>query len=160
MKVLDYAKTLVLVAIMLYLALQKGNGFFPLLLLMFIIATLVNLVRTVRGRGERKKYAIRLGIWTATLVLVGAVQTHWSNASRNDADIAVKAVLANKARSGSYPASLKVIGIDEEELHAKWGIRYFVRAGGQVVLTYPSSIMPLTMNDYDFESRKWVVNAP
>jgi len=159
MKTSDYAKTLVPVVIMLFLALQKGSGFLPLLLLMFVVAMLFNLVRMFRRRDERKKYVIRLGIWAATLVLVGAVQTHWSNASRNDADIAVNAVLAHKARTGSYPASLKEIGIDEEELRTKWGIRYVVREGGKKVLAYPSSIMPLTMYDYDFESRKWVVNA-
>ena len=160
MKKIDYAKTLALVAIMLFLSLQKGNGFLPLLLLMIIVAVLLNLVRMVRRRDERKKYLLRLGIWAATLVLVGSVQTYWRDDSRKDADSAAKAVLAHKARAGSYPASLNEIGIAEEKLHTKWGLRYFVREGGQAVLTYPTSTMPLSTYDYDFENRKWVLNAP
>lgn len=157
MKTTDYIKTFFLVAIVLIFALPRGSGFlFPLLLLFFVATTLYRLVQSVRRAEGRKKHFIRIGIWAATLALVGAMQIYWSTASRNNAEIIAQEILAYQRRTGSFPSTLNEIGIDEQELKDKWKIRYFK---GQGMLTYPSSFMPLTLYEYDFQAHRWVVNT-
>lgn len=159
MKTRGYLKTFIPVAIVLFFALQKGSGFgFLLLLLIFIVTTPYRLVRMIRRPEERRRQLTRIGIWAAALTLAGGVHAYWSAASRNNADIVADELLGHKARTGSYPPTLAEIGIDELELNAKWKISYLVR-DGHGKLSYPSSFMPLTSYEYDFEARKWVVNA-
>lgn len=129
----------------------------PLMLMAFLVVTVFNVVRMIRKRELRKVCVVRLTIWIAALVLVFAMVIHWDERSRTEANVAVKAILAQKARTGSFPASLGAIGLDEGALHDRLGIRYFFREG-HPVLAYQSSVMPLTTYDYDFESGKWVEN--
>ena len=159
MKTTDYIKTFLLVAIVLFFALPMGGGFFFLLLLLiFVVVTLYRLVQSVRRAERRKKHFIRIGIWAATLALVGAVQIYWSTATRNSAEIIAQEILAYQGRTGSFPSTLDEIGKDEQELKDKWKIKYFI-VEGQGMLTYPSSFMPLALYEYDFQARRWVVNA-
>jgi hypothetical protein len=158
MKLNDYLITLILVAAILFLSLQKGNGFAGLFIGMFFVAICFNLIRMIRRRGERRRFLVRAGIWAFALVLSTAVQTHWADTCQREADRAVQAVLAYKARIGSYPASLKEAGLDGEGLRSRWGINYYSREG-KMVLCYPSTFMVLTTYDYHFETGKWVVNA-
>lgn len=159
MKPSDYAKTAVLAALVLIVALQKFAGFVVLLLVpVFAVSALYSAVRMVRRPAERKTRAVRLGIWAATLILAGAVQAHRGSAARNNAEAVARAVLAHKAGTGAFPATLGEIGLDGRKLDAAWGIRYFLREG-KPVLAYPATFMPLTTLDYDFETRTWRLNA-
>jgi len=154
-----YAKTLVLVAIVLFVTLPIGSGMWvgPVLLF-FMPWALYNLVRLGMKPAERRPRVIRLGIWIVTLVLIGATQAHWENASREQANAAAAAILAHKARTGAYPASLDEAGLTEQPLRDEWRLRYRLREG-KPELSYPASLMPLTAYEYDFEARKWKTDA-
>lgn len=159
MKVKDYTTTFILVAIVLFLALQRDSGFgFLLFLLIFIIITLFKLVRMVQNPADRKEQLTRIGIWAAALTVIAAVHLFWSTASRNNAELVAQEILAYQAHTNSYPATLGQLGIDEQEFGVKWKIRYVVR-DGQGTLTYPSAFMPLTNYEYDFKAHKWVINS-
>lgn len=159
MKISPSLKTIIPVAIVLALAVQKGNGFLLVLLLPFLLIYLIfNAVRMLRRPAERKDRGIRMAIWSVALVLASTVQVYWSVGSRSDADLAAQKVLAYKERTGSYPASLRDAGLDDSELQKKWRLRYSVNER-EPRLTYPASVMPLTMNEYDFKARAWRENA-
>jgi CDP-diglyceride synthetase len=155
----DYIKTFALVAIVLFLTLQKGSG--PLLGILvpfFLVYALYNFIRMVRRPDERKRRGIRLAIWFVTIALTLSVQTYWSNASQSDAELALQKILAYKELTGTYPASLKEVGLDDEYLGDKWHLRYTVNKG-KPALVYPMPFMPLAMYEYDFEARLWRQNV-
>lgn len=159
MKISPSLKTIIPVVIVLALAVQKGNGFLLALFLPFFLIYLIfNAVRMLRRPSERKDRGIRMAIWSVALVLASIVQVYWSVGSRSDADLASQKVLAYKERTGSYPASLRGVGLDDSELQKKWHLRYSVNER-EPRLTYPASVMPLTMNEYDFKARAWRKNA-
>jgi hypothetical protein len=159
MKKLDYLKTIVPVAVVLFCTLQKGFGFLLILLLPFFLIYLIyNFVRMIRRPDERKRRGIRIAIWSVVLVLAGTVQGYWSAASRNAADTALQEVLAFRERVGTYPSSLAETGLDEQALQSEWKVRYFVQEG-KPRLVYPAPVIPLTMYQYDFETQKWRQNA-
>jgi len=154
-----YTTSLILAAIVLVLAAQKGNGIVLILLApCFLIYLIFHAVRMIRKPEERKSRGIRLAIWAAALILAGVVQAYWSAASRSDADLALQSVQTFKERAGTYPASLREVGLDDQALQEKWGIRYSVREG-QPTLVYPAPIMPLSMVEYDFAGRRWRINS-
>lgn len=158
MKKADWIKTFVLVAILLFLTLQKGEGFVLILLLpFFLITVLYHAVRMIRRPEERKSRGIKIAVWTITFALAGTVQTYWSKASHQDAQLVLKKVLAHKARTGSYPASLVDLGLDEQYLKEKWGLRYSGK-DGRPMLVYPVPFMPLDLYQYDFEAFRWREN--
>jgi|GEM_PF-1771511 len=159
MKILPSLKTIIPVAIVFALTVQKGNGFLLVLLLPFLLIYLIfNAVRMLRKPAERKDRGIRMAIWSVALVLASTVQIYWNAGSRSNADLASQKVLAYKERTGSYPASLRDAGLDDSELQKKWRLRYSVKEG-EPRLTYPASVMPLTMNEYDFKARAWRENV-
>ena len=154
-----YAKTLVLVAVVLFLTLPADGGiWFCLVLLLFMPWALYNLVRLGTKPAERRPHVIRLAIWIVALVAAGATQVHWTNAAREQANAAAQSLLAYKVRTGSYPASLAEAGLDEHALSSEWRLRYRLREG-KPELRYPASLMPLTEYGYDFEARRWKTNA-
>lgn len=159
MKRIDYLKTFLLVAIVLVATMQRGSAF-PLLVLLsfFMVSVIYTSVRMLLRRDERKKRGTRLAIWCATFALAGTVQASWSAASRSDADAAAATVSAHRERTGSYPASLREVGLSDELLKKKWGIRYSIR-DGRPTLVYPARFMWLVMYEYDFETRVWKRNA-
>lgn len=130
----------------------------PLFLLVFVLTLLYNLVRMARKPDERKRRGIRMGTWFIVLALSIALQSYWANASRNEADLVVQAVVAHQARKGAYPAELKEAGLDEQALKDGWSIRYIVREE-KPLLVYPVPFMWLAMYEYDFGARKWRQNA-
>ena len=159
MKKSDWIKTVVLVTILLFLTLQKGSGFLLILMLpLFLITVLYHAVRMIRRPDERKNRGIRLAVWAITFALAGAVQSYWSTASQKHADLVLKKVLAHKARTGSYPAALSEVGVDEQYLKDKWRIRYWGKEGVPM-LVYPATFMPLGLYEYDFEASRWRQNA-
>jgi hypothetical protein len=159
MKISPYLKTIILVAIVLAFTVQKGNGLLlVLLVLFFLIYLILNAVRMTRRSVERKDRGIRMAIWSVALVLSSTAQVYWSVGSRSDADLASQSVLAYKERTGTYPVNLRDAGLDDSELQKKWRIRYSMK-DGEPRLTYPAPVMPLTMNEYDFNARAWRKNA-
>jgi len=159
MKTTDYIKTFALVALVLFFTVQRGNSvLLAFLLPFFLMAVIYTSVRMFKRAAERKKRGIRLAIWSLTLALACTVQTYWSITTRNDAESALKKVLAYKERAGTYPASLKEVGLDDTDLKNTREIRYWVKEG-KPALVYPVPFMPLTMHEYDFEARKWRENA-
>lgn len=158
MKTTYYIRT-VLAAIVLVFTLQKGNGFLLILILpFFLMYLLYNAVCMARRPGERRNRGFRLAVWSVVLVLAGIIQTYWCIGTRSDADLALQKVLAYKERAGTYPASLRDVGLDDRELQGKWHLTYSVKEG-KPSLTYPAPVMPLTMHEYDFETRAWRKNA-
>jgi len=159
MKTSDYIKTFALVAVSLFFSLQKGNGpLLGILVPIFLVSVLYNFIRMIRKPEERKRRGIRLAIWSITLALACTVQIHWSEASHNEAEVALNKILAYKERTGIYPASLKEVGLDYKYLKEKWELRYWVKEG-KARLVYPMSFMPLATYEYDFEARKWRKNG-
>jgi len=159
MKTADYVKTLALVAIVLFFSLQKGSGpLVGILLPFYLVVLLYNSIRMIRRPDERKRRGIRLAIWSVTLALTVTIQIHWSEASHNAAELALKRVLAYQERTGRYPASLKEVGLDDQDLKDKWQIRYFV-VEGKATMVYPMPFMPLAIYEYNFEARKWRENS-
>lgn len=159
MKTSHFMKTFVLAAIMLAITVQKGSGFVVVLFLpVYLVYLIYNAVRMSRGPDERKNRGIRMAIWSVVLVLAGAVQTYWCVGSRGNADMALQKVLAYREHAGAYPASLGEVALDDRELQEKWHVRYSVKEG-KPRLTYQAPIMPLTMYEYDFETRAWQKNA-
>lgn len=159
MKLPAFAKTLALVAIVLFFSLRKDGGIWLVLVIPVIaIWALYNFVRLIWKPAERRARVIRVAIWGAALALVGATQAYWANASRTQGDAVVAAVFAYKIRTGSYPASLAEAGLDAQGLKDEWRLRYELRAG-KPELSYPSSLMFLTLYEYDFEARQWKTNA-
>lgn len=158
-KTTDYLKIFFLVAIVLVATTHRGSAF-PLLVLLpfFMMNVIYTFVRMLRRPDERKKRGIRLAIWCATFALAGSVQVSWSVASRSDADAAAATVSAHRERTGSYPASLSEVGLSDERLKEKWGLRYSLR-DGDPTLVYPARFMWLVMHEYDFETRAWKRNA-
>ena len=159
MKTADYFKTFALVAIVLFFSLQKGSGpLLGILLPLFLVTAAYNSIRMIRRPEERKRRGIRLAIWAITLALTCTVQGHWSKASRSEAESALNKIMAYRARTGTYPASLKEVGLDDSYLKDEWQLRYAVREG-KPTLSYPMPFMPLAVHEYDFEARKWRENA-
>lgn len=154
-----YVKTFVLVALVLFCTVQKGFSLLLILLLPFFLLYLIyNFIFMIRRPDERKRRGIRITIWSVALVLACTVQVYWTTASHNAADSTLHKVLAFRERVGTYPSSLAEVGLDEQTLQAKWGVRYFVQQG-KPRLVYPAPVMPLTMYQYDFETHKWWQNA-
>lgn len=158
MKAVAYIKVFVPVAIVLCFTLQKGNGvFFLMLLPFFFVMMFFSIIRMIRRPLERKNRLIGVAVWSATLILAGAMQVHWDTVSRADADRVAVTVLAYRDRTGVYPVGLEELGLDEEVL-GKWKIRYRLLEG-KAVLNYPASFMPLTLWEYDFDAHKWWRNS-
>lgn len=159
MKAAHWMKLALPVAMVFLLTVQKGNGFLLLIIMPFFLAALVySLVLMIRRPGERRSRGIRLAVWCTMLALSGALQAYWSAASRSDAESALKGVLAHKERTGVYPSDLGKAGIDETYLREKSGVRYRM-SDGRPFLAYPAAFMPLTMQEYDFQVKKWKRNA-
>jgi hypothetical protein len=155
MKTADYIKTLSLVTILLFFFLQNGSGaWLGFLLLFYLVIMLYNVTRMFRRQEERKRRSIKLAIWTITLALTCTVQNYWSKASHNEAELALKKIINYKGRTGTYPSSLKEVGLDDQKLIDTWRIRYVVEKG-KATLIYPMPFMPMAMYEYDFETRKW-----
>lgn len=159
MKLSPKVKMLIPVAIVLLFTLPMGGGiWFALSLFVFIPWALYNLVRLGLKPAERKVRAVRLGIWMAVLAVAGATQGYWENALRTHADAAAASLLAYKNRTGSYPENLDGAGLSENALRDEWKIRYRL-VEGKPQLYYSGSFMPLTVYEYDFETRTWKTNA-
>jgi hypothetical protein len=152
-----YTKSLIAATIVLCLVSLKGAGFLlGMLVPFFLLWTLYSLIRMAIRPAERRIRALRFAIWAVTLVLIGSVQAYWNKAARDDASIAVAAVHAHKSRTGAYPATLAEAGLAEQEGYS--GVRYRLR-DGRPYLGYPSTLIWLTMLEYDFENSQWRENA-
>lgn len=159
MKASEYAKTLVLVAAVLFFTLQNHAGYLVIFVLPFVFLSLiVGTVLMVRRPQERQRRGIRMLIWASALALIGAVQWYRADAARADAEGAVRAIVEHKARSGSYPSTLAQAGLDEEALHARWTLRYSLK-NGRPALSYAATLIPTDGYDYDFESSQWIYNS-
>jgi len=155
----DYIKTFAMVAIVLFFSLQRGYGpMLGFLLIFYLVSVLYNALRMILRPEERARRGFRLAIWFVALALVCAVQGHWSNASRSNAETALDKILAYKERTGAYPASLRDVGLDGTYLEDQWRLRYWVQ-NGKARLAYPMPLMPLSTYEYDFEARKWRENS-
>ncbi len=152
-------KTSVLATIVLFFTVQKGGGFLLVLLLPFFLITVIyNLMRMIQRSGERKSRGIRLVAWTIAFALAGTVQAYWGAAIRNDAESVLKKIQAHKEHTGTYPASLREVGLDDGYLREKWKLRYSKKEG-KPSLTYPAPFMPLALYEYDFEAFEWRENV-
>ncbi len=101
MKTSDYAKTLILVAVVLFVAFQSDFGFVVLFLLpILFVWFIVGIVLMVRRPQERQRRAIRMAIWASTLVIIGTVQGHRADAARAEANGVVRALIEYKALNG------------------------------------------------------------
>lgn len=151
-------KTLIPAAIVLAITLPKGGAFvLALLVPLFAIWLLYNAVRMVMKPAERKGRGIRIAVWLAVFVLAGGVQAYWERAGRDAADGAVAAVVAHRARTGSYPASLTEAGVSEA-LRQRWGIVYRLNEG-KPQLDYVAPLLPMSTYEYDFDQRTWKANV-
>lgn len=158
MKPWDYLKTIMPIAVVLYLTLQRGSGYLLLLLLpIFLIGAVYSSVRMIRRPEERTRRVVRLAAWCLALNLTVGVQGYWGAAATKGAETAIQKILAYKERVGRYPASLQEIGLEGTQ-QKKWGLSYSLR-DGKPALGYPATFMPLTMHQYDFEAHAWLVNA-
>ena len=153
-----YTQSLIAAAIVLVLVSLKGAGFLlGMLVPFFLLWTLYSLIRMAIRPAERRIRAVRFAIWAVTFALIGSVQAYWNKAARGDANIAVAAVQAHKSGTGAYPATLAEVGL-AEQVSSAWGVRYQLR-DGKPFLAYPSTLMWMTMVEYDFENRQWRENA-
>lgn len=158
MKAAPYIKTFLPVAVLLFFAVQRGNGFpLVILLLLFLLYLIYSAVRMVMRPAERKDRSVRLAVWVAALVLGGGIQGYWSLATRNAAELAVQKVAAYRKSTGTYPATLRDAGLDDTQLKDKWRLRYSLK-DGKPALSYPASFMPLALYEYDFDSSSWKEN--
>lgn len=159
MKAKDHLKTLIFAGLLLLVSVPYGNGFLLALALPFLlVAVLYHGIRMLRRPAERPLRRIRLLIWSLAIGLAGIVQAYWSVASRHEAELAASTLVAHRAQTGAYPASLLDAGLDEQRLRTQWSIRYLVR-DGKPALAYPAPLMPLTQYEYDFEAKQWRTNA-
>jgi hypothetical protein len=155
MQTSDYIKTLVCVGLVLCLLLPKAFGsLFAWFVVWFAVWLLYNAVRAALKPDERKKRGIRIALWLATVLLVGAVQFHRESSVRDDADKAARAILDHKVRTGAYPRALAEAGVDDAALQREWSLTYELR-GGKPALYYPAIIMPLSTYSFDFDQRRW-----
>lgn len=159
MKAKDHLKTLIFAGLLLLIAVPYGNGFLLALALPFVlVAVLYHGIRLIRRPAERPWRRIRVLIWSLSVGLAAVVQAYWSVASRHEAELVANTLLAHRAQTGAYPASLLDAGLDEQRLRAQWSIRYLVR-DSKPALAYPATIMPLTLHEYDFATKQWRTNA-
>jgi hypothetical protein len=141
------------------MSLQKGSGaWLGLLLPLFLVPMIFNLTQMIRKKDERKTRGTRIAIWSLALALTCIVQTYWSKASHNEAEITLKKIRIYKEHTGNYPDSLREVGLDDRQLMDTWMIRYVVDKG-KVSFTYPKPFMPMAMYEYDFEACKWRENV-
>ena len=159
MKLPAYATTIALVAIFLFLSLPNGGGiWFVFAAPVFIVWALYNLVRMHQKQAEGRSRGIRLAIWMAALVLAGVTQGYWASASRDHGDAAAATLLAHASRAGAYPSSLDEVGLNEQALKSEWRLKYNLR-DGKPQLNYPAAFLPLTLYEYNFETRTWITNS-
>lgn len=154
-----YVKTILLAGVMLFLTVQKGSGFLLILLLpVLVVMMLYHAVKMVRKPEERRNRGVRLAVWGLAFLLAGGVQSYWSAASRKDAETALQKILTYKERTGTYPAGLKEVGLDDAALEAKWKLRYSLK-DGMPMLVYPATFVWMDLHEYDFDKRTWRENA-
>lgn len=162
MKAADFVTTLVLAGVVLLLAISRINselsfvGGFVLVAatLIFLPWAVYTLVRIVIRPLERRSRAIRLAIWSATLVASFAAREQWDAAAHEEATAAVSAVQVHKGRTRKYPASLSEVGIDAEALKKKYSFTYRIE-DGKPRLFYSKPSMPTVAKHYDFEGNSW-----
>lgn len=151
--------TAVLLAIFLFFALQQGNGPLVILFLPFyLVMAIYHVVRMMQKVDQRRSRGVQLVAWSAAALLGSAVHLYRSSTSRAEADSAARMVLDYRQRTGSYPETLADVGLDPRSSMSSRRLRYTVR-DGTPALSYPATFMPLTMLEYDFETRHWRRNA-
>ena len=162
MKAAGFGTTLVLAGVVLLLAVPRINselsfvGGFVLVaaMLIFLPWAVYTLVRIAIRPLERRSRAIRLAIWSVTLVASFAARAQWDVAAHEEATAAVSAVQVHKGRTGKYPASLSEAGLDAEALKKKYSLSYRLE-DGKPKLFYSQPSMPTVAKHYDFEGNSW-----
>ena len=121
----------------------------------FVPWVIYSLVRMIFRPAERRSRAITIVIWIATFVVAFSVRSEWDTTARTQADAAVSAIQAHKARTGAYPNNLGEVGIDEKPLKDRFSLNYRVQEG-KAFLIYSQPSMGMVAHHYNFETSSWV----
>lgn len=161
MKAMGFARTLLLVSIVLFFALPHSGGIALLgsFVLVAVVVTFLpwmiyTIVRIAIRPAERRGRGTILAIWATTVVVLFAAHAHWDAAAREEANAAVSAIQSHKSRTGSYPESLSELGINEQALKDKFSLSYRLN-DGKAAFFYSQPSMPMVAHHYDFQSNSW-----
>lgn len=161
MKVTGFAKTLVLVGIVLFFALPHSGGVALLggfvsvvVVMIFLPWAIYSLVRIAIRPAERRGRGTSLAIWAATVVVLFAARAHWDAVAREEVNATVAAIQSYQSRTGAYPESLSELGIDAQALKEKFSLSYRLD-DGKAALFYSQPSMPMMAHHYDFQSNSW-----
>ena len=154
-------RTLILVVIVLGLALSHTGemalwGSFAIVAttIVFLPWAIYSLVRMAIRPTGRCSRAIRLAIWTTTLIVAFSARGYWDTTARKEANAVASAIQAFKGRTGAYPSSLSEVGFDAEALKEEFSLSYRLTEG-KATLFYSQPSMPMVANHYNFEANSW-----
>jgi hypothetical protein len=150
-----YVTTGVLAALALLVTTWNHAGFMLLAFSPFLAGSLIyNAIVAVRKPERRRLSQVRIVVWLIVPLIVGATHWHLYRAARADADTAVAAVVGYKARTGSWPATLRDAGIEEPQFGRRWMLGYLVGDGGPQ-LVYAATFTIYEAHMYDFDAQRW-----
>ncbi|HJU40744.1 MAG TPA: hypothetical protein VJ724_14335 [Tahibacter sp.] len=134
---------------------------YPLLGTLLILAApfvaiwlVVTLVQIVRRPHERRVRCMLIAIWAAAFAIPVAMQAFHARAVRAQADAAVAAVEAYRAKHGRYPTALEEAGVDASSI-ARNGRIWYRAERGEPALFHRSTLLIFDIYDYDFARHEW-----
>ena len=125
---------------------------FALILTLFWLP--ITLFKLWRRPAERVRRVARLGIWIGVCLLILAVHAIRMNLAQAQADRVAQALEVYHAQHANYPADLRALGLEPEQLRSQYDIHYWFR-DGEPTLAYSSPSMFLFTNIYDFKLHRW-----
>ena len=129
--------------------------FVPILFLLFLLpySAFVMWSEPVR----RRLQAVKVCLWLAVAAGSCCLHEYYETAARAAADEVIRAVLAYKEKTGSYPERLQDAGVVLDERGGRWRIHYFVDGNYSKTysLRYLDTYRPFSVYTYKFEARRW-----
>ena len=152
--------SLLAAAIVVFMVGLPGSGFMVFLIALPLLVWIPYSVYVIITKPEmRTNQLIRVGIWVLVVPLLYGIHYFRQVTTRRNADEIVAEVNSFSRIHGRYPATLDEIGISRQNLKGKLGYSSYFLNAGKPILFYHTTMTPLGVCSYYFETGSWICRS-
>ena len=113
----------------------------------------------IRNANERRWRLFSMAVWIASMLVIAGIHYDLATATRHDADEIVAAIKKYKSEYGTYPPSVEMIGMSQQQIRKRLGFGGYFFEKGQPDLFYANTFIIFHTYHYDFLKDVWVAHG-